>query len=458
MASTYSNLKIQLMATGENSGTWGNVTNTNLGTALEEAIVGSADVTFSSADVNLTLTDTNAAQIGRNLRLNLTGTVSTTQVLYFSTNLNIEKVYIINNGLAQDITVRNKIAGTPSGSSIVVPAGKTMWVYNTGTNVVDAVTHLTSLTLGSALPIASGGTGSTTATFSGANITSLNANSISSGTLAVARGGTGSATATFSGANITALNASNISTGTLAVARGGTGASTLTAENVIIGNTTGAVKFVAPGTSGNVLTSNGSVWASSAASAPAALSTASGSAPSYSARAWVNFNSVPLTGTYSQTGTTVTVTITSHGLATGQIANLDFTSGTAVDGSYTVTVTGANTFTVTQASRTTSGSVTLRNSIRASGNVSSITDSFIGIFTINFTTAMSDTYYATFITANSYDSTNANILTAIRGSSASNWAGVNTKTTSAIEIMCADSGLPTTQVDPFDVNVAIFRY
>ena len=47
MASTYSNLKIQLMATGENSGTWGNVTNTNLGTALEEAIVGSADVTFS---------------------------------------------------------------------------------------------------------------------------------------------------------------------------------------------------------------------------------------------------------------------------------------------------------------------------------------------------------------------------------------------------------------------------
>ena len=47
MASTYSNLKIQLMTTGENAGTWGTVTNTNLGTALEEAIVGSADVTFA---------------------------------------------------------------------------------------------------------------------------------------------------------------------------------------------------------------------------------------------------------------------------------------------------------------------------------------------------------------------------------------------------------------------------
>ena len=74
MASTYSNLKIELIATGEQSGTWGITTNTNLGTALEEAIVGSADVTFASADVTLTLTDTNASQTARNFRLNLTGT------------------------------------------------------------------------------------------------------------------------------------------------------------------------------------------------------------------------------------------------------------------------------------------------------------------------------------------------------------------------------------------------
>ena len=73
--------------------------------------------------------------------------------------------------------------------------------------------------LANALPVASGGTGSNTATFSGANITSLNASSISSGTLAVAQGGTGSGTATFSGANITSLNASNISSGTVATAR-----------------------------------------------------------------------------------------------------------------------------------------------------------------------------------------------------------------------------------------------
>ena len=74
MASTYSDLKIQLMTTGENNTTWGDVTNTNLGTAIEEAIVGSADVTFATNNQTLTLSNTNATQVARNLRLNLTGT------------------------------------------------------------------------------------------------------------------------------------------------------------------------------------------------------------------------------------------------------------------------------------------------------------------------------------------------------------------------------------------------
>jgi len=68
MASTYSDLKIELIGTGEQVGTWGSTTNTNLGTALEEAIVGSADVAFSSADVTLTLTNTNGTQAARHVR------------------------------------------------------------------------------------------------------------------------------------------------------------------------------------------------------------------------------------------------------------------------------------------------------------------------------------------------------------------------------------------------------
>ena len=219
MASTYSALKIELIGTGEQSGTWGTTTNTNLGdSALGEAITGSADVAFSSGSVTLTLTDTNASQTARNLRLNLTGTSGGAQNLIVPA---IEKLYLVNNGCADAITVKNS-----SGTGIAVPAGKTMFVFNNGTNVVDAVTHATSLTLGSALPIASGGTGSTSTTF---------------------------------------VNAATNVTGTLPVANGGTGATTLTANNVILGNGTSAVSFVAPGTTGNLLTSNGTTWASTAA-------------------------------------------------------------------------------------------------------------------------------------------------------------------------------------------------
>jgi hypothetical protein len=185
MASTYSTLKIELIGTGEQSGTWGTTTNTNLGTAIEEAIVGSADVSFSSADVTLTLTDTNAAQSARNLRLNLTGTSGGARNLILGSGCQIEKPYLINNGLTDTVTVKNT-----TGTGIAVPAGKTMWVYNNGTNVVDAVTHLTSLTLGSALPIASGGTGTTSTTF-------VNLTTNVTGTLPIANGGTGSTSTTF---------------------------------------------------------------------------------------------------------------------------------------------------------------------------------------------------------------------------------------------------------------------
>ncbi len=222
MASTYSNLKIELIGTGEQSGTWGTTTNNNLGNdALGEAITGSADVSFASADVTVTLTDTNASQSARNLRLNLTGTSGGARNLILGSGCQIEKLYLVNNGCADAVTVKNT-----SGTGIAVPAGKTMFVYNDGTNVVNAVTHATSLTLASALPIASGGTASTSTTYC-----SLTANV----------------------------------TGTLPVANGGTGATTLTANNVVIGNGTSAVAFVAPGTSGNLLTSNGTTWASTAA-------------------------------------------------------------------------------------------------------------------------------------------------------------------------------------------------
>jgi hypothetical protein len=172
MPSTYSTLAIQLMATGENSTTWGNVTNVNLGTAMEEAIVGTVDVPFTTADVTLALTNSNASQSARNLRLNLTGTPASDFNLIIpattgSPSATFEKPYIINNTTGRTITVKH-----PTGTGVAVPTGKTMWVYANGTNVVDVVTHLSSLTLGSALPVASGGTGVTSSTGTGSVVLS----------------------------------------------------------------------------------------------------------------------------------------------------------------------------------------------------------------------------------------------------------------------------------------------
>ena len=142
MASTYSALKIELIATGEQSGTWGATTNVNLGdAALGEAITGSADVAFSSADVTITLTDTNTTQAARNLRLNLTGTSGGARNLILGSGCQIEKLYLVNNGLADAVTVKNT-----TGTGIAVAAGKSMFVFNNGTNVVDATTYLSSLT------------------------------------------------------------------------------------------------------------------------------------------------------------------------------------------------------------------------------------------------------------------------------------------------------------------------
>ena len=152
MASTYSDLKIELIGTGEQSGTWGTTTNTNLGTALGEAITGSADVPFSSADVTLTLTNTNASQSARNLRLNLTGTSGGARNLILGSGCQIEKFYLINNGLADAVTVKNT-----TGSGVAVPAGTAMLVFNNGTDVVNPLTYYSGTLVSSSATI-SGGT------------------------------------------------------------------------------------------------------------------------------------------------------------------------------------------------------------------------------------------------------------------------------------------------------------
>jgi hypothetical protein len=179
-------------------------------------------------------------------------------------------------------------------------------------------------------------------------------------------------------------------------------------------------------------------------------------ATAYGCRAWVNFNgssnSANLSGTYSRTSpsTTLTVTATAHGLIVGSSVNLDFTTGTGLDGIYTVvTVADANTFTVTTvASTTTSGNVTLlRNTIRASGNVSSITDNGTGDYTVNFTTAMPDANYAV---AFSSESTGLGVASRNPGE-------IQSRTTTTVRYYVLSGGSSTTAYDTPSSNCVIFR-
>tara|TARA_R110000868_G_scaffold369837_3_gene633325 strand:+ start:345 stop:1364 length:1020 start_codon:yes stop_codon:yes gene_type:complete len=214
MASTYSELKFELITTGEQAGTWGVTTDTNIGTAIQEAITGSADVAYSSAaDVTVTLTDTNATQTARNLRLNLTESgagIGYTGNLILGSGCQIEKLYIINNGTTATKTVKNT-----TGTGIAVPAGKTMFVFNNGTNVVDATTYLSSLTLGTDLAVADGGTGASTfssgALLKGAGTSPITTATVGTDYVAPGTATTFTALQTFAGTSSNAdLKTSNI--------------------------------------------------------------------------------------------------------------------------------------------------------------------------------------------------------------------------------------------------------
>jgi len=159
MSSTFSNLKFELIGNGEQSGTWGTTTNGNIGTAIEQAIVGMA--TLDSGDFvanvcTLTLSNTNAAQDARALCLNISaGAVSAAGTINVPA---IQKPYIVINGSSFAVTV--KVSGL---TGVAVPSGKRTVVYNNGTDVGDQIDYLSSLTLLTALPIASGGSGASTA-------------------------------------------------------------------------------------------------------------------------------------------------------------------------------------------------------------------------------------------------------------------------------------------------------
>ena len=205
MPSTYSQLKIELIGTGDQAGTWGSTTNVNLGTAVEQAITGNATVTFASSNAAIALTDTNASQTARNLRLVLAGTITNSQTLFIPA---VSKQYLITNNLSNSVVISNGSNATPTGTTVTIPAGRSMGIFNDGVNVAETRNYITE----------------------------------------------------FAASNVTITNP-------LVVSSGGTGRANLALGSVMVGNNTGVVTMVAPGTANNVLTSNGTHWVSQAPTA-----------------------------------------------------------------------------------------------------------------------------------------------------------------------------------------------
>jgi len=132
MASTYSSdLKLELMTTGEKSGTWGTITNTNL-QQLEQAASGYLSLAVGSSDVALALSN-GAVSNGKNLYFKLTGTLTANRTVTMPDSS--ERVFIVEDATARSSSNYTLTVKTVSGTGLALPIGSTTVLYSDGTNI-----------------------------------------------------------------------------------------------------------------------------------------------------------------------------------------------------------------------------------------------------------------------------------------------------------------------------------
>jgi hypothetical protein len=284
-------LGLALPTTGDLQGTWGATVNTAITDLLDDAVAGTVGLT---TDADVTLTTTNGADNqARNAIILCTGARTTIRTITAPAQ---SKIYVVINATTGGFGV--KIVGAGPTTGITVAAGTRAILAWNGSDFVltasgdlvgpssatdNAITRFDSTTgklvqnslvtvaddgaivapqVGSIIPFyyANQAAFPSAATYHGAL-----AHSHADGAMYFAHGSVW----------VRLLDESTDVT----VAQGGTGLSTLTANNVILGNGTSAPLFVAPGTNGNVLTSNGTTWQSTT---PAASGASKGQAIAFS--------------------------------------------------------------------------------------------------------------------------------------------------------------------------------
>ena len=144
MATGYTSiLKLALPVEGELSGTWGDVVNDNITSMVEQAIAGRAVINSWTTNAHTLTTANGASSESRCAMLELTDSGSALSSAATVVCPAASKIYIVKNAAGQNATIK-----TPSGSGILVPNGRTSFLFCDGTNVIEAITHTTSLQLG----------------------------------------------------------------------------------------------------------------------------------------------------------------------------------------------------------------------------------------------------------------------------------------------------------------------
>jgi len=422
MASTYStSLKLELIGDGEQSGIWGQTTNNNLGTLLEQAITGVVDITMANA--NYTLTNFNGvSDESRNAVLVAGGTNAALRDIIAPL---VEKLYVVKNNTVGGFGVR--IIGS-SGTGVTVPSGATVWVYCDGTNFNAINTEsVGNFEVNGNLTV-TGNTNAVAATYTG-NVAALNlstANVTATGAGAFT-GNVSAANFTGAGLTITSINASNISAGTIANARttaaSANGASTIVARDSngsFAGNVVTATLFSGSGAS---LTSipNSATTANSANGASTIVARDSNGSFAANVGTFVS-----ISGAVSGNGAGLT-NINASNISSGTIANARTTAATA-NGASTIVLRDSNGSFAGNVVTGTTGSFT---------TVSGTTGTFTGNVSAN----------------------NVTITTTLTGNNANLSGTVRMTSTGAVLVPAGTTGeRPTAATGLFRFNSSLIRF
>jgi hypothetical protein len=346
-------LGLALPVEGELDGTWGDVVNDSITSLVDSAVAGTTTLSVD-ADVTLTTTVLAANQARQAIILWTASNGATTRNITAPAQ---SKPYIVINAGTGSIVLR----GTGPTTGVTIIAGEKCLAAWNGSDFVKIATS-------TADGVSSvGGTGTV-------NGITLTGTVTSSGDLTL-------------GGTLSGVNLATQVTGTLPVANGGTGATTLTANNVILGNGTSAPLFVAPGTTGNVLTSDGTTWASSTPAAGFSTSadntftgtqTFSGTSAKLAivlndAAEVATVSATAATGTIAYDITTQSVLFYTSNASANWTVNFRASSGTSLN---TALATGQS---VTVAFLVTQGATAyFNNVVQVDGTTSGVTTRWIG--------------------------------------------------------------------------------